>query len=90
MRFGKFLKEEREKSGLTIQQLADECGVSVIYIADVESGESNTFAEGLFYNMARILDVDGDEFIVASGRIPKWAYKRILKNWPRIKAFLKH
>lgn len=90
MKFGKFLKNLRESKGFTIEQLAKECGVSPIYLNDLELNKTDTFAEGLFYKMADILGIDGDEFIIKSDRIPKWAYKYILRNWNEIKASLKH
>ncbi len=90
MKFGKFLKNLRESKGFTIEQFAEECSVSPIYIANLESSKTDTFAEGLFYKMADVLNIDGDEFIIKSDRIPKWAYKYILKNWDEVKASLKH
>ncbi len=88
MKFGDYLKAKREERGLTIEQFAERCGISPIYVADLEQGKTDTYAEGLYYKMAGILGLDGDEFIIKSCRIPKWAYKYILKNWPQVKVSL--
>lgn len=90
MKFGKFLKAKREEMHLTLDELALMCGVSSIYLYDIENDQTDTFAEGIFYKMANILSIDGDEFIIKSGRIPKWAYKYIIRNWPQVKASLMH
>lgn len=90
MKFGKFLKRKREERNLSLEEFASQCGVSAIYLYDVESGTTDTYAEGLFYKMAGILGMDGDEFIIQSGRIPKWAYKYILKNWAQVKPLFRN
>lgn len=90
MKFGRFLKKKRIERQFTLDEFAELCGVSAVYLYDIEVGETDTYAEGLFYKMASILGMDGDDFIIESGRIPKWAYKYILKNWQSIKPSLKN
>lgn len=89
MKFGKYLKSLREAKDLTIKQFAEKCGVSAVYINDLESNKTDVFAEGLFYRMAKILNVNGDEFIIKSDRIPTWAHKYILKNWKQLSSSFK-
>lgn len=39
MRFGEYLREERKKQGLTVQAVAQSCGISRSYITLIESGK---------------------------------------------------
>lgn len=90
MKFGKYIKNRREELNISLEEFANMCGISSAYITDLENGLTDTFTEGLFYKMAIILKVDGDDFIIKSGHIPRWAYKYIRKNWPVMRLFIKN
>lgn len=88
MEFEKLLKACRKESGYTIKQLAKECHISSQYLTDLENGNTDAYSEGVLYKLAQIFKLNGDAFVIKSGRIPTWATQQILKRWDYIKVEL--
>lgn len=88
MDFGKIMKQNRLEKGLSLQNVAEECGVSSTYISALEKGTTETYAEGIIYKLAEVLDLDGDDLIIAKDKCPKWVQDFVVKNWEITKIFI--
>ncbi|WP_010530109.1 helix-turn-helix domain-containing protein [Lentibacillus jeotgali] len=56
MHFGQKVRDFRKQNGLTMQQLAEDLGISTNHLGRIERGTSNTTITN-FYRMATILDI---------------------------------
>jgi len=60
---GEYVRQKREKAGLSQRQLAQEAGVSFSNISRLESGFHLSPSPGLLKNIADVLDVDLAELL---------------------------
>ncbi len=88
MKFGKIIQERRLEKKFSLAYMAEECGVSATYISALEKGTTESYAEGLIYKIAEVLDLDGDELIIAKGKCPRWIQEFVINNWSETKKFL--
>lgn len=56
--FGDFIRTCRRNRELTLQEVADELGVSVVYVSEVERGKRPPFVAERLEKLAKILHVD--------------------------------
>jgi transcriptional regulator with XRE-family HTH domain len=80
MRFAERVRELRDESGLTQQELADRLGVSVSYISKVENERlhfGDYPSEKFIHKLATELDADEDELLLLTDRVPVSLRKRI-------------
>lgn len=56
---GKRIRVRREELGMTREQLAERCDLSVTFCADIESGRKGMSAKSL-YKIARVLNLSSD------------------------------
>ena len=80
MRFGTRIRELREQSDLTQQQLADRVSVSVSYISKVENERLHfgDYPSAKFvHKLAEELKADEDELLLLSDRVPDALRQRI-------------
>ena len=54
-RFGALLKAKRTEQGLTLAKVAEQVGVSISYLHDVEAGRRAPFASDRIRHLAKIL-----------------------------------
>ena len=52
--FGRAVRDQRMKKGLTQQQLADACGLDISYIGGIERGQRNPTL-GVIHSIAMVL-----------------------------------
>ncbi len=90
MTLGDIIKKKRLELNMGVHTLADMCGVSPIYISNVENDISSLPPQGLIHKLAKILGLDADSLLVGIGVIPEWAQEKILKNWKSIKDKIKN
>lgn len=57
MTTGQFIRNRRKELGLTVQQLADRCGVSKMTITRWENGSTDTIKQPMIVTLARALSV---------------------------------
>lgn len=62
---GPAIRERRKSQALTLQELADRCGLSVAFISQVERGKTTPSIMSLL-KLSEALDVDMNYFITAS------------------------
>ena len=65
--FGKALREQRLKKGLSQQELADKCGLDISYVGGIERGQRNPTL-GVIHGLAKVLGVKASE-LMRKGRI---------------------
>ena len=69
-KFGVRLRELRKQAGFSQRELADKVGVNFSYLSKIESGAMPPPSEKVILRLAEALNVDKDELISLSGRIP--------------------
>ena len=65
--FGKALREQRLKKGLSQQEVADKCGLDISYVGGIERGQRNPTL-GVIHGLAKVLGVKASE-LMRKGRI---------------------
>ena len=65
---GDILSGEREKQGLTIEDIARETSIRDIYLEAIEKGDydalpGDVYAKGFIRNYSRFLQIDGDALL---------------------------
>ena len=56
--FGKVIKRLRTKANLTLQNVADDLGVRVSYLSDVEHGRKKPFSPNTLKRFADFIEID--------------------------------
>lgn len=90
MRFGDRVRELRRLRGLTQQKLAERLNVSLSYISKVETSRLNAGdfpSEDFVLRLAEALEVDPDELLLLSNRVPEAILKRIQQRPDAFRAF---
>jgi len=80
MQFGQRVRDLRQKSGLTQQQLAQRLSVSSTYISKVENEKlhfGDYPSEKFIHKLADALEADEDELLLLTDRVPKAIRKRV-------------
>ena len=60
--FGKAVRDQRLKKGMSQQQLADKCGLDISYIGQIERGQRNPTL-GVMHGLASVLGVKVSELM---------------------------
>ena len=69
MKFGAFVRQEREAKEIGLREMAKMVGVSPTYISKVERDEFQPPAEDKVIAIARILGRDQDELLALAGKV---------------------
>jgi transcriptional regulator with XRE-family HTH domain len=70
MDFGEYLKDVRRKRGVSQRKLAHAVGINFTYLSKIENGHMAPPSEGVLLELARVLEMDKDEVMVAAGKVP--------------------
>lgn len=62
-RFGRYLRELRERTGMRMKEMADEMGWTSVYISDIERGRRNPPSPAKIGKIAEILGVDSKKLL---------------------------
>ncbi|MEM9458629.1 MAG: helix-turn-helix domain-containing protein [Myxococcota bacterium] len=79
MAFGAFIRREREKRGLSLRALSEQCGVDAGYLSRIEN-EHVSPSQHLLGELSTVLGCDPAVLWVAAGQIPKDLYARLAED----------
>lgn len=65
-KFGETLRRRRQKSGVTLLQLANELGWSVAYVSDIERGRRDPPGDHFVRKAARMIGCNEEELLEAA------------------------
>ena len=83
MKFGQRVRDLRHDKGWSLQDLAAQVGVGFTYLSRVETGRLNCGdypSEALIHRLADALDVDEEELLILSERVPDRIRQRFLER----------
>ncbi len=85
--FGSYLRRIRRSKGLTQRDLAKRVGVNYTYLSKVENDTPgfSSLSEDTLLRMAQALEVDPDEMIARSGKIPSDIRRILVDDFSLIK-----
>jgi len=69
LKFGAFVRQEREERNIGLREMAKMIGVSPTYISKVERDEFPPPAEDKVRKIAEILGIDVDELLALAGKV---------------------
>jgi transcriptional regulator with XRE-family HTH domain len=69
MKFGAFVRRERERKEIGLREMAKMIGVSPTYLSKVERDEFSPPAEDRVKAIARIIGCDADDLLARAGRV---------------------
>ena len=61
MVFGEFVKEKRQKKGITLRAFADLLGIAPAYMSDIEKGKRNAPTQEILDKMINVLELSQEE-----------------------------
>jgi transcriptional regulator with XRE-family HTH domain len=61
MLFGEVIRQQRQRAGLSLANLAAQLGVTKVYVSDVERGLRKPFTQQRIREVAKVLDLDPEE-----------------------------
>lgn len=70
MSFGAFIRDCRNRRGLTLLDVAAEIGVSIPYLSRIERDRDRPPPDDLIRRIATALDITEDEAFAAARRLP--------------------
>src|SRR6056297_1379343 len=70
LRFGAFVRREREARDIGLREMAKMIGVSPTYLSKVERDEFTPPTEDKVRAIAQIIECDPDELLALAGRMP--------------------
>ena len=70
MRFGAFIRREREAKEIGLREMAKKIGVSPTYLSKVERDEFAPPTEDKVRAIAKIIECDPDKLLAMAGRMP--------------------
>ena len=70
MSFGTFIREHRQRRGLTVKEVAMHAGISVGYLSRIERDREKAPRDELIRRIARTIDLTDDEAFAAARRLP--------------------
>jgi transcriptional regulator with XRE-family HTH domain len=82
MKFGAFVRQEREEREIGLREMAKMIGVSPTYISKVERDEFPPPAEDKVRKLAEIFNIDVDELMALAGKVSS-DLSDIIKGHPR-------
>lgn len=84
-KFGKLIKNLREKVNMSQRKLAMELDITPTYMSKIERGEFPPPSEEVIKNMARILNYDTDELLACADKVDSELLS-IIKSQPKLYA----
>jgi len=82
IKFGAFVRQEREEREIGLREMAKMIGVSPTYISKVERDEFPPPAEDKVRKIAEILNIDVDELLALAGKVSS-DLSKIIRERPR-------
>ena len=61
MTFGEFVKDKRQKLGITLRAFADALHIAPSYMSDIEKGKRNAPTQDILENMSQILKLNDED-----------------------------
>jgi transcriptional regulator with XRE-family HTH domain len=83
MKLSQRLRESRKNKKLTLKDVSRRCGVSVAYLAQLETDKAFRPKLELLYKLAIYYDIQSDVLINEARKIPEDVYWKIVNN-PRL------
>lgn len=80
MTLARTLRNSRKMSGETVDKVSFAVGISNAYLSDLENGKALRPKIEIVSKLADYYGLDKDCLIILSGKIPQWAYWKIVKN----------
>jgi len=71
LEFGQVLKKLRKDAGVAQRTLAEKVGVNFTYLSKIENGVMAPPSEGTLVKIAKAIDCDPYDLIIAARKIPK-------------------
>ena len=87
VKFGAFIRREREKREIGLREMAKKIGISPTYLSKVERDEFLPPAEDRVRKIADIFDIDVDELLACAGKVSS-DLSDIIREHPRESAAL--
>ena len=82
VKFGAFIRREREEREIGLREMAKKIGVSPTYLSKVERDEIPPAAEDKVRRIAEIFDIDVDELLALAGKVSS-DLSEIIREHPR-------
>jgi transcriptional regulator with XRE-family HTH domain len=89
LKFGAFVRREREAREIGLREMAKRIGVSPTYLSKVERDEFTPPTEDKVRAIARIIECDSDELLGLAGRMPSDLADIIKRNPVEMSALLR-
>ncbi|WP_288048248.1 helix-turn-helix domain-containing protein [Acidiphilium sp.] len=89
MKFGAFVRQERESREIGLREMATKIGVSPTYLSKVERDEFPPPAEDKVRKIAEIFGTDVDELLALAGRVSSDLSDIIRRNPVELAALLR-
>lgn len=80
MNLGEIVKNYRVSASLTLQDVANQTGLSVGYLSEIENSKVMRPKMRTLMDIAGFLCIQQDEIIMAAQRIPEDVYWKIVRN----------
>ena len=81
MKFGAFIRQERERREIGLREMAGKIGVSPTYLSKVERDEFAPPTEDKVRKIAEIIEIDADQLLALAGRVSS-DLSEIIKRHP--------
>jgi transcriptional regulator with XRE-family HTH domain len=82
IKFGAYVRQEREGREIGLREMAKKIGVSPTYLSKVEREEFSPPAEDKVRKIAELFDIDVDELLALAGRVSS-DLTAIIRRHPR-------
>ncbi len=89
LKFGAFVRREREAKEIGLREMAKMIGVSPTYLSKVERDEFSPPTEDKVRAIAQIIECDADELLGMAGRVPADLADIIKRNPVEMSALLR-
>ncbi len=87
--FGRILREERRKKGLTLRRVASDLAVTYGFISRLEANDVGP-SEGFVHRVADYFGYDNDLLLLAAGKVPAEILKILREHPEEALALLRH
>jgi transcriptional regulator with XRE-family HTH domain len=79
--FGDVMRDARTDAGLTLRDLEDATGVHYSYLSRIENDHlPHPPSEDVVRQICRVLGVNPDRGLLASGRVPEWFEEWLIEH----------
>jgi len=78
--FGKKVRTERERSGISLRKLASLLEMSPSYLSKLERGLVAPPSDKFIEQISEILDIDKDSLMASAGKVSSDVVSKIIKN----------